>query len=1286
MNRLHAVLSLSAGFLLVVPSASAGSADWTLAAVSNTAYLASMPTRPWWDDAWSRRAPLLVSSTADAPMPNTLVDCVVDFGEAVNPEDVRVVTPWETSVDCVCEKVGDNSSSSRMDRRILSPTPTQNSNSIRLLFRTSLRPRENKPFLVYWGREKQKDNIHCPPPPASSTFSLLRMRVTDDEVRLSNGLLDIVFDNLHRTPGLIRSIHVVGSTAPNELMERATGYAWNGFSLHVANGIPLVWSKARVVSDNAFVKSVAFDSEFATMTFSLRAESRRLDYAYELKKGRNAAHFGISWGCGGGAAYDDIVYRGISGKDLATRAALDHCTDCMKEPGYSFRPYLSEGWLAIRDRRARDVVGFVFDRASLWGFDYWGHAQAAGESCSPAFCHRIVKDEPTGGAGALVALMGTYEDVRDEYLRIKDAPAIFVGKTQARAVIPVKIPRLDRDYIADYNLGPGAGAGWASGEPLAGAEWATNIIEHLRAYGANTVRIGNPNWFQLPVTKELYDLAIKRLGKRPDWVPEWPLESPSAKMLVVETAAAHAKGMAANIWGGYIAGFPQLGKDRFNEEDVKLDIELQNRFPKVGVDCVYNGRAQGEGPVCPDGVNRNDLKRFFEGQDRNTELVKRFCRESKKLNPDKPVVMWNSEGGDANRDMCLSDQAGFFDTCMVEIMPQIWDFGSCKYTAKRMRAFFDNEAGRTVHHHYFFFHPDPKYRVSNLEMPYICGVNGFSHENLTYENFDRELSEIAADFHRFTEYTGLREKVAKMAPVSPLGVFRDHTLFRHDVLTGATGGAYGARTRSDWRLQRLSQVPNFAFDIVVNRYFTAKALAKYRVVYVPENEVFSDACAEELVAYVKAGGAALLDGEKMRMAPALKALNLQDGKVQDLGKGKIVWVKPVMPDANWNNGWFRNLVRSLGAEDPYTLESGALDSILQSSSEGFFLGVLNAGADRASGRVTIRGLGQRSRSTKEENVHSPTPTLNSNSLFVLDVKNGIRVPYATNGFEVVVGPQSCGFYLIGDEKFTALPEVRQGVWTGARAWASHPAGQKTIVNTATNFTKAVAIEIAKKDANGHQLIRRSQDGRLERIRFGLDEYDPEVLKRALSRATYVHLRGDANAWDPGKPCFDAMFKDCADDLKALLKRGGGLLFDMTPPGESARAFLKEIGVDDPYATVENAKEDKGVWGKTVGKDHPLHDNLYQWRRFQMRRVFPKWSAEQTAPIRAAYDDGKAVVVTQDKVLGAGKVVFSENMAAFTDWYENREYGDRVISWFIGMPVKEHADKVELQNGGPGEVL
>ena len=34
-----------------------------------------------------------------------VVDAVVDFGEKVRPEEVRVVTPWEEEVPCVAERV-----------------------------------------------------------------------------------------------------------------------------------------------------------------------------------------------------------------------------------------------------------------------------------------------------------------------------------------------------------------------------------------------------------------------------------------------------------------------------------------------------------------------------------------------------------------------------------------------------------------------------------------------------------------------------------------------------------------------------------------------------------------------------------------------------------------------------------------------------------------------------------------------------------------------------------------------------------------------------------------------------------------------------------------------------------------------------------------------------------------------------------------------------------------------------------------------------------------------------
>ena len=68
-------------------------------------------------------------------------------------------------------------------------------------------------------------------------------------------------------------------------------------------------------------------------------------------------------------------------------------------------------------------------------------------------------------------------------------------------------------------------------------------------------------------------------------------------------------------------------------------------------------------------------------------------------------------------------------------------------------------------------------------------------------------------------------------------------------------------------------------------------------------------------------------------------------------------------------------------------------------------------------------------------------------------------------------------------------------------------------------------------------------------------------------------------------------------------------------------------------------------------------------------------------------DGKdtAMVVTQEKVLGRGKVVFEENDRAFTRWYENLIYGENLISYIIDMNVGEHIRKVNILNGGPGEV-
>ena len=72
--------------------------DLPVSEIGNTACMSSMSGRPWWNKAWTRRAPLLISSAADVEDRNVMVDAIVDFGEAVNPDEVRLITPWEEEV------------------------------------------------------------------------------------------------------------------------------------------------------------------------------------------------------------------------------------------------------------------------------------------------------------------------------------------------------------------------------------------------------------------------------------------------------------------------------------------------------------------------------------------------------------------------------------------------------------------------------------------------------------------------------------------------------------------------------------------------------------------------------------------------------------------------------------------------------------------------------------------------------------------------------------------------------------------------------------------------------------------------------------------------------------------------------------------------------------------------------------------------------------------------------------------------------------------------------------
>ena len=176
-----------------------------------------------------------------------------------------------------------------------------------------------------------------------------------------------------------------------------------------------------------------------------------------------------------------------------------------------------------------------------------------------------------------------------------------------------------------------------------------------------------------------------------------------------------------------------------------------------------------------------------------------------------------------------------------------------------------------------------------------------------------------------------------------------------------------------------------------------------------------------------------------------------------------------------------------------------------------------------------------------------------------------------------------------------------------------------------------------------------------------------------------------------------VYMPTAEELKAFLRRGGTIMFDRTRTTPAAKAFLKDIGVYDVNESIATGGDYHGEANfDGLGKTNELFTtpwNIYQpWvgNRMQSSTCFTKWDAQnQFAPFvickrdRPGKEKEAAMCVCQDKVLGAGRVVFQENSGAFTSWYEGVTYGENLLSWAIGMDFKEHKRKVRLLYGGFG---
>ena len=1286
------VLAAALGTAYALTAAAAGFksiTDVPVSACANAAYLSSAENCLWWNPAWKKRAAILVSNMAKVRSPKTTIDFVFDVGEMIDPKSVRVTTSYEVEVPCVAERVRDGASAT----------------AVNILFQTDLREMENRPFFVYW------DNPDAKPARIRNAFFL---DVADDEVYVNNGCVETVFDNLHRTSGLIRHLKVNASPTPDTLLQRTTEYAWEGFSFETEktkmtgsrSECSDRWSKAIVTADNALKKTVTFTNINATVDFTLYAGEPRVDYAYRLAPGIKTATIGMSWACGGGTAHDDFYYPGLSGKVLTRRAALDHVTDCEPKPmEYSKYPWFGEGWYAFCDRRTKDVVGMVFDRESFVGPTYLAGATHCGETARMRFAHKPAKGEAATGSGALVASVGDYKIVANAYEMAKNRPRVFVGHVQPYREIKPRKRDLAHDWCVNYNCGYSKSA-----NPLDGEEWAANIANHLRARGANTILLlhlaNDYTWQDIPLSKDLYDriCAYPVKDNKRFKAPEFNEENFSPKRLETICSAAHERGMAVTLWHNPIPGVCGSG-DRYDPELQSINLDIQPLYAQCGADSVFNAIAVTEDVFFPKEITKklgrdywkwDDPTPYFESRRAFSDYMRKFYDHAHKVAPNARVMAFNADNGELGHETCMPYHVGTMDTLFCELYASNGDFDKIKHAVKRLRSYFDNEEGRTIHAHYYQMKLNYAGRIIQNELPFICGINGFSNETIAYENVEPDNSQFQADFYRLAEHTRLGDKVAKMGPVKNLAVFRDVHCFEEDIRRKRTiAWNWWQASRHDLRVNMFSRIPSFNYDIVMNPFFKLDSLKRYRVIYIPDDDMLSCEDAATLLAFVKQGGGAVLTGASGEKVDSI--LKLNPGTTTQYGKGKIVWVKEVLTDRLIKNDAkagekIKALVASVGGVDPLTVSNPSLDGILQSSADGTFLGVYNRSATEQCGKVTI-------------NCPS-SPSTAASASFVLDVRSGRRFPYA-DGFEITIAPNQCGFYLIGDKNFTAVPQAAEAVWAGASAGSTAPAGVRNEASPDPDFKVRSCLEFVTPSERGGAVIERSEKAMLNRRRFCADEatmakkvksgdfdgwmakyadgvkcYTPAAAARALADAEYVHVQCDS------ADC-DAMFADCKEELKSLLKRGGGILFMRTEPGPNARKFLEEVGVFNPWPSTKDGFQEPAVWSPNVSTNHPFCAAKGTWfnNNCGSSRKFAKWdAAKQYAPYVDKLQNEYALMVVQESVIGAGKVIFSHNRYCFTSWYENFAHGDALLSFLLGMPVADHAEKVAQMNGGPGKVV
>ncbi len=1266
----------------------AGVEKMPVSGTANPLYLEGIEGRPWWNAKSEWRLPIVVSEMSTNAVAGFVVDAEIDFGRKVEPTSVHVITPWETEEPCFVERVSDTKA--------------------RVLFRTDLRAAQNRPYFVYFSETAEQRQ--------AVTDTDLRLVETADGYRLANAALSVDFSKRSNAAETMTRFKIVGSLAADELVRLPWGDAACSLRpcFHGVNENHRQYShRSSVIADNPFCKTLRFENDVFTAEYTLYAGSEHVEYAIRPSNPKLAPlkRVEISWASGGGWAWDDLMYPSLSGAVNSMRVMLDFRSDsggCVDYPDLG--SWLSAGWYAIRDQKLKTSVGQFFSPFNTERIDSV-HFTGRDEG---EWMQLKYDRSPRGEVrGAMYGTRGDSVDIARAAAIWANPPRVLVGVASPRREIAVRKCDMSRDCVFDFavpTLLPAGG--WhvlsTNMTPVVAGEWLDNYRNRLRYLGANAAFVSQGFAFtELPLSDELHARVAATMKTDKTVPPVRPAALCRARAEYTRKfiERLHRDGMSVFYWGQFMNNRFQSWDAKYVRENQDLEIEVSKAAIDLGYDAVWAGLMNAEDPPWQTHLVKQHTRdfwrypkaqreEFFATVDNTLAAARRLRKAIKEKNPEAKLLLWGCDLGPLRNDKFSIELAGDCDVVQEELMPGAARyFERVKFGSARMRGMFNNERA-TVYNHFWAMYMGDDWRIGNCDMPFVFGVNGFNQESEDYSQCDQEIVETTADFFRFLSYTGLDKRVEKMTPVKFYTLFRDWRCHRDDIMNDRVDQrkysdyGQGPFTFHDGQANFWASAKAIQMDFTLNQFLTLENLKRYPIFLVPHNRMLSKDDLKVIVSYAKEGGLAYFEGAETPAAKLFEkgaepvafadGLNLLQRKV---GKGLLVYSQKELSDSRDNlkpsAPLRRVLARLVGRVEPVAVESAysdSVDAMLRSDGKDYLLCTYARympGSTSAVVRIKLN--------------------IPAKGLSVIDVKRGTIAPFTG---EIVYEQRhgECAYFLIGaDLKVPEFKVAGRGAF-GAKAGSLLAKGAAANLKRREKLGEfrpfgAVLFLWENKSGGDNYFVRPGENG-MDVKAFRKTGFVAGSFEEALASASLLHIKSPAEQ-------HDIIFKKCGAAVREFLARGGVLMFDCHPPSRTAAEFLKSVDVPPPggrvycFPGVENARSCEFVGDpkhQLVTKPWKI-DQPWIGHRLNHGNVYSVWDeTKQWAPFRVKVNHKYAMTIIQEKVLGKGKVCFSENDSGYTRHYESVTYGDNLYSYLLGMDMKEHLEKSKLYRGGPGNPI